>query len=709
VVFEGKETTLSYLYESIIIDNDSSGIHIGAGASFIEIGSTNVQEQHVISGNGTGISMDDAMGIKVYHQLITDNKEYGIRITGESQSVIIGGEEENQGNRIAANHGPGIAMQGTLHRVSHNTLSKNAGTGIIVSGSGHVVQSCTVEKTGSDQNAAGQGCGVWMKTSTLCTVKDNTITGNRSGVLIEKGTGHILAENFIEDHDLTGIKIVRSGKNTLENNTLTHNEAGITVLKGSENKIRGNAVVQNRTQGVELYDSHRNRVSGNEISYNSMTGLLLNRADRHQVNNNRISTNRVGIAEYSCTDNVFQNNILEGNTKTLQGCGYHAVASRSDFIGNTVTRDQGDALYLEQGSVATIDKNNIHDNHGSGLTHADAAIEIPVGTNWWGQASGPSGVGPGTGQAIVGPVRLERWAAAPFDLVIAAGSGVLYLPEGAADSLTTSVQNWRHPEDVVQVSVTDSLGWLGDMRTFDLSLRDSLGADTSLVFDPDMAAAGTMNKLVARATSTVAPELSDSAVVWLRIYEPVIDTVIVRPDTVELVPGDSVVFVAMAYDRFRNRLPMQFSWQATGGEIDSSGRFRAGEAEGEIEIVATDSSGTCAGRAQVRIRMNTGVPAGSESGRLPEQFALYQNHPNPFNPSTTIRFEVSERRHVSLRIFDVLGQQVQVLVDREVEPGLHTVIWDGHANDDSDVASGIYFYVMQAGEFVQTRKAIYLR
>ncbi|MBD3377217.1 T9SS type A sorting domain-containing protein [candidate division KSB1 bacterium] len=110
------------------------------------------------------------------------------------------------------------------------------------------------------------------------------------------------------------------------------------------------------------------------------------------------------------------------------------------------------------------------------------------------------------------------------------------------------------------------------------------------------------------------------------------------------------------------------------------------------------------GVAHVRIRIPTGLDTDQKPGHLPEHYALYQNHPNPFNPSTTIRFEVPERSHVTLRIFDVLGKQVKVLVDREVEPGLHTVTWGGHAGDNSDVASGIYFYVMQAGEFVVRRK-----
>jgi hypothetical protein len=87
---------------------------------------------------------------------------------------------------------------------------------------------------------------------------------------------------------------------------------------------------------------------------------------------------------------------------------------------------------------------------------------------------------------------------------------------------------------------------------------------------------------------------------------------------------------------------------------------------------------------------------------LPAAFVLDQNYPNPFNPSTTIAFELPEATKVSLRIFTTMGQIVGTLVDGFKEPGHYQFQWN------ANVASGIYFYRLQAGEFVDTKKMILL-
>jgi hypothetical protein len=89
---------------------------------------------------------------------------------------------------------------------------------------------------------------------------------------------------------------------------------------------------------------------------------------------------------------------------------------------------------------------------------------------------------------------------------------------------------------------------------------------------------------------------------------------------------------------------------------------------------------------------------------LPGKFRLFQNYPNPFNPSTTISYDLPTRSVVALRIFNVLGQEVATLVSGDVEPGKHQVGWDAHR-----LSSGVYFYRLQAGEFVENKKMILLR
>jgi len=93
-----------------------------------------------------------------------------------------------------------------------------------------------------------------------------------------------------------------------------------------------------------------------------------------------------------------------------------------------------------------------------------------------------------------------------------------------------------------------------------------------------------------------------------------------------------------------------------------------------------------------------------EEGTLPSTFALHQNYPNPFNPTTTIAFDVKENSHVTLALYDVLGREVAKLVDKSMPPGSYTVRFDA-----SQLAGGIYFYRLKAGNFSETKKMVLAR
>ncbi|MFA6597443.1 MAG: T9SS type A sorting domain-containing protein [Ignavibacteriaceae bacterium] len=93
-----------------------------------------------------------------------------------------------------------------------------------------------------------------------------------------------------------------------------------------------------------------------------------------------------------------------------------------------------------------------------------------------------------------------------------------------------------------------------------------------------------------------------------------------------------------------------------------------------------------------------------EVHQLPTEFSLDQNYPNPFNPSTSIQYSIVSSQNVSLKVFNVLGKEVAVLVNEKKEPGTYTVTFSG-----AYLASGTYFYRLQAGEFVQTKKFILMK
>lgn len=94
---------------------------------------------------------------------------------------------------------------------------------------------------------------------------------------------------------------------------------------------------------------------------------------------------------------------------------------------------------------------------------------------------------------------------------------------------------------------------------------------------------------------------------------------------------------------------------------------------------------------------------------LPTEFALSQNYPNPFNPTTTVNFDLPNKSDVSIKIYNVLGQVVNTLVDESLEAGSYKVEWDGNNDNGLHAASGVYFYKIVAGDFVQTKKMMMLK
>jgi hypothetical protein len=107
-----------------------------------------------------------------------------------------------------------------------------------------------------------------------------------------------------------------------------------------------------------------------------------------------------------------------------------------------------------------------------------------------------------------------------------------------------------------------------------------------------------------------------------------------------------------------------------------------------------------------------GIPVGvelEEKEIIPGKFSLSQNYPNPFNPSTSIQYAVSSRQFVSLKIYDVLGNEIAILVNEELPAGEYEVEFNSHSGEVRNLVSGIYFYLMTAGSYSATKKMILLK
>ncbi len=88
---------------------------------------------------------------------------------------------------------------------------------------------------------------------------------------------------------------------------------------------------------------------------------------------------------------------------------------------------------------------------------------------------------------------------------------------------------------------------------------------------------------------------------------------------------------------------------------------------------------------------------------------IVAQNPNPFNPLTTIEYDLAKQSYVSLILYDIMGREVIKLVNQEMLPGYHSIIWNTRNNLGFPVSAGVYFYQLQTKDFVKTRKMILLK
>jgi len=94
---------------------------------------------------------------------------------------------------------------------------------------------------------------------------------------------------------------------------------------------------------------------------------------------------------------------------------------------------------------------------------------------------------------------------------------------------------------------------------------------------------------------------------------------------------------------------------------------------------------------------------------MPDQYIIHQNYPNPFNPVTTLRYDLPENSFVNITIYDMLGKEVNTLIDQTQDAGYRSVIWDATNDYGKPVSAGIYLYQIRVGPYTKTRKILLLK
>jgi hypothetical protein len=732
------------------IKNEKNGIHI-FNSSGNQIGGEGIDNRNIISGNGqNGISISGGRDNIIINNFIGTSSDGIIEIPNTARGIFmenssgneIGGDFNKTGNIVSGNVLSNIYLISSFNnKIKGNIIGLNIFGDSLHNGGNGI----------SLFNSSNNEIGGFNSDSYM---EKNIISRHIIGISIYKGSKNIVSGNFIGT-DLEGlsargnsygIKISFSDRNLIgsngsgyfgEFNLISGNYGGI-VIEGDDrstlNDINNNIIGSNFNKdslgndiGIILFGGIDTRIGepseelDDSLIVNQYKNWIYYNKDGIQIFNltyyndteilkNHFYRNQRGIVISGTKNLDIINNWFERNGRAITGSNselyinnnffdnsqepnssIHLNNSYANIKNNLIILDAGDAIKLENSSTADINFNNIFDNSGFGVNNTTPSIITNAQSNWWGDASGPSGQGSGSGDPVSTGVNFSNWLTQLLAVTVTASSDTVFSPIGNSDSAFVYLGNWLNPDDVLDVTLSENLNWLQGALNYSVNLDSVFGVSSKILFQvPGSVTPGTINSVQVTAVSQSNPTHSQTDTFYVEAYQPVVNAIYVLPDSVFLAVGDSIQFSASGYDQHNKIVDFIPQWNSNGGVINNNGWFYAGNQTGSFEVTATDPASQVQGIATVIISPTTNID--EKFSFIPTEYFLYQNYPNPFNPSTSVRFAIPVDSKVSLTIYNILGEQIEKLINDEIKnPGIHEATWNA-----SRFASGVYIYLIKA-------------
>ena len=755
-------------------ENAMSGIYNnGQGGIFGDLGISLPPQFEVHNNGGTGIVSFNTLrftGVKVH-----DNQGHGIYtffgdivLDGDGTEILHNDRSgvfiQEEGDIVIHGSQPVIALNGEFGLLTLNgDIIIHTSALVNANKKGGVVSYCKNVEAKNLQVTGNEGEGVYAWEDV--TIHNGIISHNQGhGILV--GNNLSLYESTVSDNTLGGIAFIQEkfgphllASMDLNENNMTFQEAivlkeGDSFSERSVAHLGGMDLYLRRLQALhktphELISKHlaitlRHRILtgidddsafldhstifGNRIASNQGGGIYFDGDSKVTISSNNIFDN-TGFGLYNTNSEVSIDARINwwgdgsGPGGTGQGSG-DAVTGNVIFDNwleipvSLVLGVEADTLYIPKGSADSVlchvqnwaNLNDvIHFNAVDTLNWVTAIREESVTLQ--------DSMGGETMIFIDVPIDPPE-ACLEYRVDLSATSG-------GNDTLTVwdaiVIRAYEPAIQRIMVTPDSTALFPGDRVQFTATGLDQ--RDREVLFAPEWSSsAGSIDdtgSFVADSTSPIVlisardpvTQVRGQARVRVMTEARTLTSIGVSPDTVNLLQGQAQLFRAIGYDQ--NGLSMMFSprWESTGGTVDSKGYYIAGNQAGTYAVTAFDQSGTIAGTAVVYIATKTEVH--NDHHRLPTEFRLHQNVPNPFNPETTIRFQLPSPAQVILAIFNLHGQKIGTLLEEKKEAGYYGAVWDGRDDRGVLAASGVYLYKMEVrtdkDHFVETRKMIFLR
>ncbi len=751
------------------VGNIGDGIDISYGARGNRIGGASPDERNIISGNdqlginiyneGTleNVVSGNFIGTDISGTNTLGNAQGGVGIYYKAKANVIGGLSQNEGNLISGNGWFGIIISNNdadSNLVASNRIGtdingiialRNGRDGIFISnevchnriGPNNII-------SGNKSNGIriqGQGTDSTMIRGNLIGLNatgQDTLSNGGNGILIEYGSRYTVIggssdadRNVIAGNGWNGIRVYgdSTGYTHFINNYIGTN-------------VNGNNALGNKRNGLELSGVHH-LVQHNLISGNQQHGLLISRYSKSNV----VSENKIGVQVdgIHALVNEYSGVRIQGHAST------HTIGPN-----NQIWNNGGHGISLTESTVSkiTITANSISDNASSGIRLYNGAnnnIETPVIT----------GISPLSGTAV--PNCIVEVFSDSSD------QGRVY--EGSVTSDAFGNWTWQGTMNGPNMTVTatdvegntsefsEEIPIVADRPTIinpiqDLTLKEDF--DTHLVIEDlytvfQNAPPETIMTFSSTSLDSIVQPLirSDSLFVQSIHNAFGLDEVVVTaknnhgllvsdtfsvtilsvndtpifsnlPDTLYFKNDSSISLNIWEYvdDVETQDSLLTYQFTTTNDSLITHYNEKNGilslsvenDFVGNVDLIieaVDDSNALAKDTSLVIVEKATSVK--DATARIPKEFRLYQNYPNPFNPETVIKYQIPEACHITLRIYDMLGREVRTLVEEEKPAGLYEVGWDGENDHGQRVASGVYFYRLEAMDLIQTRKMVFLQ
>lgn len=610
---------------------------------------------NVASNNsGDGISLSSSSSNTLNSNTANNNSFDGIHLVPSSNSNTL------NNNTASGNGNNGILIaESTDNNLNGNTSNNNlANHGIYLISSAN--------NNTLNNNTAKSNVGVGIRLENSCSgnkLTFNTVTHNEFGIFISDCSNNTISSNTMNDNDGRvdgdGIMLTGSSNNTIANNTANNDPGdGIEFYESSNNNITGNTII-NSGWGIRInYYSSNNILSNNTVN-DGVKGIVLEEV--HSINNivadNTTNNNSEdGIYLYNNTSN----NTLKGNT-----------ASNNTDYGIHLDSSSGNTIYLNNLITNTV--NNVYSQNGSTNTwNSPTTIyyDYNNGTFYKGYLGNYYSDGTHAGSNGIGGTYTIANDNNDVNQLINTSDNYSLQAWWLNSDNNMYMDNATKSGGNVTISNGGTYIWKADQMA--LTNINFSGSDTwtgQLVF-------------------TSAPTNGHTFTIEIGSSSDGSDFTTGGPDATLTGDGSSTNFTFVT-DVSAFTIPTGNYLAFRIKSNDAAYSVRTGGAWSYISSPEGSTSYTTPVEVSLEIQLD---------------YSLKQNFPNPFNPTTKIKFSMPTANNVEIKVFDILGREVATLLNEQKQAGIHSVEFNA-----GNLSSGIYFYKIVSGNYSEIKKMMLLR